>query len=164
MNVPPIDPNNLPPPVGYVPYARPADMPYGTVEKLQALCNGYFGLNYVFIINVVLFFVQRAVLYFDPTALAFGLATILMIPIIAFLTFPQNKLIGFGKDWSPSGPLIASILMGFNSAFCFGLLGYVVMQHIAFKEMKLYGIKGGSFSMRKDQVQAQIAAMRAARS
>ena len=38
----------------FAPYFRPDETTYGSVEKLQSLADGYFGLNLVFALNVVI--------------------------------------------------------------------------------------------------------------
>lgn len=61
--------------------------------------------------------------------------------VVGFASYPSNKKIGIGLSWSPSSAIVASMLMGLNSAFCCGIIGYVVMQHLATKEMVRYGMK-----------------------
>lgn len=81
--------------------------------------------------------------------------------IVAFLTYGPNKKIGEGLGWSPSGAVVASVLMGLNSALCCGIIGYVVMQNIALVEMKKFGLKGGGlFGLRKKDVDIAIESLR----
>lgn len=70
-------------------------------------------------------------------------------------------MIAYGKGWDPSAAMLASVLMGLNSALCCGIIGYVVMQQIASMEMKRYGIPAGFFGIRKAIVTARVAELRA---
>lgn len=141
---------------------------YGTPEKLLALYEGYAGLNLVFGINVALAigsnFIGRTLRPGDVVT-AYLVVGLVFFVIISVLTYPQNKKIGFGKDWPSSMPVIASLLMGLNSALCCGIIGYMVMQNIALKEMKLYGLTGSFFGgVKKHTVMAKIEEMRRAAS
>jgi ABC-type cobalt transport system substrate-binding protein len=143
---------------GYYPRG-PAPSPL-EAEKLKALADGYFGLNWVFLANVLLAIAIRLVLVplSEPGIALFALLGALgtLFLVVAFLTFPHNKKIAFGKGWDPSAALIASCLMGLNSALCCGIIGYVVMQQIASTEMKKYGIRTAFLGVRKKEVEARI--------
>lgn len=136
------------------------------MDKLQALADGYFGLNTVFIINIAIALASRLFAGLLETTETAAIAAITMIILlfaaISALTYPKNKLIGYGLDWKPSGPLVASLLMGLNSALCCGVIGYIVVQNMAYNEMKKYGVKKGFFGVRKKDVDAQIVAMKTA--
>lgn len=122
----------------YAPYYRPGAGSYGTADKLQALSDGYFGLSKVFVINILIVLASRLVtLTLGPDEALIALFAIMFVLLVAVaaLSYGPNKRIGEGKDWPPSNALIASILMGLNSALCCGIIGYVVMQSIASKEM-----------------------------
>ena len=166
--IPPIqepDPNR--PPEGYAAYPRGAAIAgaYGSPEKLQALADGYFGLNWVFLANVFLALGFR----FLPMAVGdAGTAGMLML-VLGLLTFlvvagfsmPYNRKIAFGKGWSDGIAILASILMGLNSVFCCGIVGYIIMQTIAAGEIKGYGLKTGMLGLKKKDVEAKVAEMRA---
>jgi len=138
--------SDVPPPQHFVAYPR-GNTPnrYGTADQLEALGNGFTRLNYVFIANIVLAIGVGALLgalhVRFPIIYLYELV-ILFLPIAA-LTYPQNKLIAFGKGWPPHVAVLASLLMGLNALLCWGLIGYVVMQNIASKEMKKYGALPG---------------------
>lgn len=166
---PPENPESTPPPVNYVAYPR-GDQPfsYGDPDRLQALADGYFGLNNIFILNIALALGARGL---STTAKspeqALGLYAgliVAMFALIAFLTYPHNKKIGFGKNWPSGNAVLASILMGINSALCCGIIGYVVMQIIAANERKRYGLKGSAFGFKKKDVKAYVDQMRLQRS
>lgn len=164
---PPVGPSE--PSSGYVPYYRgPAY--YGSVDKLWALYQGYNRLTIVFLINIILAIAINvatgglATLSPDSPAGAWSAYVIgigVMFLAITFLTLPANRLIGFGKDWGPSGSLLASVLMGLNSALCCGIIGYAVVQQIAYSEMKRYGVKPGFMGIRRQQVEERIREMQA---
>lgn len=47
------------PPPQFASYPRQSTAPYGSAAKLQELGKGYFGLNTVFIINLVIAFAAK---------------------------------------------------------------------------------------------------------
>ena len=145
-------------------YFRPSDIPYGSAEKLQALADGYFGLNKVFLVNVLLAIGLRVMLAVvtEPASALIAVvgALVVLLLAITFLTLPCNKKIAFGKGWPESSAILASILMGFNSALCCGIIGYVVMQQIAASEMKNYGLRTGFLGIKKKDIAAKVEALR----
>lgn len=129
------------------------------------MAEGYFGLNWVFIGNVIILITvnicygvsnsgYRAFLY-----VALGLLAGLFA-YVTFASLPLNKKIAYGKGWPPSNAIVASILMALNSVICCGAIGYVVMQMIAGAEIKKYGVKQGAFGYRNKQIQQRIEQMR----
>ena len=158
---PPVNPEQGPPPQQYAAYPRlQQGAAFGDPDKLQALADGYFGLNMVFLLNILLAVAANGVVTLTEEPVVWLIVLPVLLIVIIAATLPPNKKIAFGKGWAPSGAWIASILMGLNSAFCCGIIGYVVMQMIAIDEMKKYGIKGGSFSLKKKAVQEQIQLLR----
>lgn len=140
--------------------------PTGSLPQLRNLVDGYFGLSRVFGINILLVCVERVVAILDKEAsaggsLAFvgGFALIVGL-VVGFLSYGPNKQIGNGANWSPAQPIVASVLMGINSALCCGIVGYAVMQTIAANHLKRYGIKMGFFASKK-KIESQIAALEA---
>lgn len=81
---------------------------------------------------------------------------LLMFFVVLFLTLPHNKKIGEGLGWSSSGPMVASILMGLNSALCCGVIGYVVVQSMAAKKFKEAGAPRGFWGYKKAELYAFI--------
>ena len=153
-----------PPPQQYAAYYRPTAQPHGSAAKLQALADGYFGLNIAFIINVGLaigvWILQVAIIgaVGPGTGAAFAVtgASILGLGVaVGLVTYPHNSKIAFGKDWPSGNAALASVLMALNSILCCGLIGYVVMQQIAAAEMKRYGVVTGFLGIRKQKV-AQV--------
>lgn len=141
-------------PPSYSNYPRP-EAQYGSTDRLQALADGYFRLNIVFIINIAV------VLASNGVARAVGGSTIWIFAAIIFvligaLTYAPNKQIAYGKGWPENRANIASVLMGLNSALCCGIIGYIVMQNLALSEMKLYGIRSSTFGLKKKAVQEII--------
>ena len=144
-------------------YRRPSDV-HGSATKLQALADGYFGLNTVFLINIIVAVSYNVLPVLLPSTAASTVAMLLGIPamglLIGFLSYPKNRRIAEGKGWQPSAALLASILMGLNSALCCGVIGYVVMQQIASKEMMRYGLKSRFLGLRKRDVEPAINELR----
>ena len=156
---PPNDPSRPPPPQ-YAGYTRPSLVPGGP-DDLQALADGYFGLNNIFVFNIVWVVAFNAYSRSAPTNFTILFIFVgVTVLLIGGLTYPYNKKIAQGMRWSPSAAGVASLLMGLNSALCCGIIGYVVMQSIAAKEMRKYGVTGGAFGMKKKLVQAVIDRMR----
>jgi hypothetical protein len=144
-------------------YLRPGLGFGGDPDRLKVLAEGYFGLNYVFMANVLLAVGARGLqLGVNPSEAltAVLIAVVVLFVLIAVLTYPFNRKIGIGMGWNPGMAALASILMGLNSAFCCGIVGYVVMQAIASTEMKKFGLKGGVFGMKKKDVERRIAELR----
>lgn len=147
-------------------YARPGQgSHYGSAEKIRALYDGYNGLSVVFLINVILAvgsnFALGSPTSPDAALVTFGVLILGLGLLVGFLTYPQNRKIGFGCGWAPSQAILASVLMGINSALCCGIIGYVVLQGIAVKEMKKYGLKTGFLGFKKKDVIAKIQEMEA---
>lgn len=157
-------------PPKYAPYHRPGD---GVPDpaKLRALADGYFGLSWVFLVNVLLVLPLNALMMGDPmseeAAVAKGMQTLIWIGVIfvviTLLSYRCNKRIAEGMDWSPAAGIAASILMGINSALCCGVVGYAIMQSIASNKMRnVYRMKLGMFAGKK-MVNARIAELEAQR-
>ncbi len=151
--------SEVPPP--FANYPRNAGS-HGSADALRSLADGYFGLSRVFGINIVVAIALnlgiRAGVITGPLAIVLWLGVGVLV---AFLTYAPNKKIGAGAGWSPAQPVIASILMGINSALCCGIVGFVVMQTIASNHIKRYGIKAGFFGLKKPLVEARIAELQA---
>lgn len=147
-------------------YIRPDLIPSLHADKLQALANGYFGLNLVFVLNIVLALGLNALVGLSRSGeiafLALVGGAVFVFLVIAGCTFPYNRKIAFGMGWAPGIAVLASLLMGLNSALCCGIIGYVVMQQIAFVEIKKYGVRKGFFGVRKGDVAARISELRQA--
>ncbi|KAA0239309.1 MAG: hypothetical protein EDM74_04355 [Armatimonadetes bacterium] len=146
-------------------YRNTGQSTYGTPDKLRALSEGYFGLNWVFIGNVMIM-ITANILYGLSSAVdrAFLFVALGLIAgqfvYVTFASLPLNKKIAYGKGWPPSNAVLASVLMALNSVICCGAIGYVVMQMIAGAEIKKYGVKQGAFGYRKKQIQQRIEQMR----
>lgn len=126
------------------------------VARLRHLLDGYFGLNKVFLINV-LFIVALRVVQVGAAAsgseggilVVFLLGYLVMAVAIGFVSYKHNQSAGEGLGWQPSGALIASVLMGLNSFLCCGAIGYGIVQSKIAKVLKEYGIAGGFFGVKK---------------
>lgn len=160
----PNEPTPTPPSTepAYAPYYRGGSQ-YGSAERLEALGKGYFALNWVFFANVILavgvnvfdqYSRDREDLYMGVLLVGAGV----LFVIITAATYVPNQNIAKGMGWAPAMGVLASVLMGLNSALCCGVIGYLVMQLIAAKEIKRYGVQ----KMKKPEIEAAVAAMRSA--
>lgn len=115
----------------------------------------------MFALNLALSLGSRALpIASDDPATRLGIVAAWLLGVglvVGFATYPQNKKIGYGCGWAPSWPVVASVLMGLNSALCCGIIGYIVMQQFAAQEMKKYGLKTGFGGVRKREVVALVA-------
>ena len=129
--------------------------------------DGWSGLNYVFIANVIGaviingFYRTIGSEMESGGTIMFGAFIVLGI-VIALLTLPQNRKIGKGAGWNDSKPVVAAVLMGINSALCCGIIGFIVMQTIATNHLKMYGVTGGIFGPTKQSAKQRIAELLAA--
>lgn len=155
--------------VRYARYRRPDEAV--DPEPLQALADGYFGLSYVFVANILIMLPLGILSTAHPTSRSGWLALeffgflwlIIMCTAIALLSYRPIRRIGEGMGWPPGVAVASSVLMGVNSVFCCGVLGYAIMQSIASRRMRsVYNVRLGLF-MSKRQVQKRIDELRALR-
>ncbi|MEA2553590.1 MAG: hypothetical protein QOJ65_1766 [Fimbriimonadaceae bacterium] len=153
-------------PQQFVGYTRPGAT-YGDPERLKALADGYYGLNTVFVVNVLwavaMGFALAALVVPFGIFGALAFSTVLTGLLIGSLVHPKNKLIAYGANWNPGSARTASILMALNSALCCGILGYMVVQNLAMVEMKKYGLKAGLFGVRRRDVETAMERLRTAK-
>lgn len=137
--------------------------PYGTAANLRLLADGYFGLSYVFLLNVAIVVGTIVARVSDPTNPVVFLAGVLVIFLaIGGSSYVYNRKIAMACNWPGYGAPLASFLMAVNSAVCFGIIGYVVIQTIAATEMNKYGVKGGILrGIRKKEVRMVIEQLQA---
>jgi hypothetical protein len=149
------------PPIGASNYPRPALMPqFGTADKLEALGEGYFGLSSVFALNFIaaigVYMVSRETR--DPfEVLGMAAAVLLIVGVASY--FPNRK-IAFGMGWASGSAVLASICISFFSWFCFGVLGYAIIQSIAAREIRRYGIKPGLLGIKKPVLKQAVEQLR----
>lgn len=147
---------NVPTPPPHAPYYR-GEATNLDPNQLRSLKEGYFGLNTIFFINIALALGSNVLLRGEFNSVVFLVVVGAMFVIISLATFPSNKKIGQGMGWPAGNAVLASVLMGLNSALCCGIIGYVVMQNIALKGMARFGIKAGLFGLKKSVVEQRIA-------
>ena len=163
--IPPVPDPNVPPPQTFAEYPRGPQAPmYGTAEKLKALSDGYFGMNWVFLVNVAVLLGSRVLLIAaDRGEVALMLlagSVIVTGLVVALFSYSYNKKISFGMNWQPSMAIVMSIVLALQSWLCCGAIGIVVIQQIVTAEIKRYGIPGGLFGFKKKVVEERIAQMR----
>lgn len=155
--------------VRYARYRRPDEAV--DPEPLQALADGYFGLSYVFVANILIMLPLGVLSAAHPTSRSGWLAleffgflwVVIMCCAIGILSYRPNRRIAEGMGWSPGQAVAASILIGINSLFCCGVLGYAIMQSIASRQMaQVYKLRIGLLTTRK-HVQRRIDELRADR-
>ena len=149
------------PPPQYAAYPRESRAVYGSAEQLRALYKGYSGLTLVFVLNILLSLLIQALFMNagggEDALLIWLIGSAVIGVFVALATYRCNKSIAYGANWHPSMAILASTLMGLNSALCCGIIGYVVLQQLATNEMKKYGLKSRFFGgIRKREVE-QIA-------
>lgn len=153
-----------PPPPGYAAYPR--ETVYGSADQLQALSDGYYGLNWVVIGTLVVSLVGRGLVETIKApdahfAAALGLLAVLILRV-AIASFPYSRKIGFGKGWSDAGEIVASALLGLTGWLCFGLVGCAILQSLALSEMRKYGVQGGMFrGPQRAWIKMKVSQMRA---
>ena len=146
------------PPPQFVAYPRgTGPEQYGSADKLEALSDGYFNLNWVFVATIAMSLIARAIIATSPEAIWLVIGGLFLAEVA--ITYPFNKKIGFGKGWSDASVIVASLIMGLN-VFCCGIVGFIVMQQIAYGEMKKYGLKSSFLGLKKKTVRAAIERLR----
>ena len=145
------------PPIGESNYPREALLPaYGAAEKLQALGDAYYGLNTLFLINVLL----GVGVILTGGANSFGLFLVALaatVIIVGVVSLKYTKKLAFGMNWPPAAGWVCSILFGLGIG---GIITYIVLQMIAAQEIKRYGVKSGAFGMKKKEYRAALAVRR----
>lgn len=144
---------------GFAQYPRASNYYPGSVEQLEALFQAYNGLSLVFGVNVLLSLGLNFVIREYSFVILIGMVLGFTV-VIGALSLPQTRKLAFGKGWAPKMAILASGLLGLNSALCCGIIGYVVLQQIASSEIKRYGVRSGFLGVRKKDVQAKVAEMR----
>jgi hypothetical protein len=123
---------------------------YGSAHQMKLLGEAYFELSNVFAINIVMALVARVV---SAAAGVPGIiiALLALFGVVTALTLKPNRKIGEALGWTENGPMIASVLMGLNSALCCGAVGYIVVQGKASRELRNYGIRPGFLGINKKE-------------
>lgn len=146
--------------------AYPRETVYGSADQLQALADGYYGLNFVVIGTLVVSLGGRGLVETIKAPDAHFSAALSLLAIlilgVAVASFPYSRKIGFGKGWSDAGAIAASALLGLTAWLCFGLVGCAIMQSLALSEMRKYGVQGGMFrGPQRAWIKAKVAQIRA---
>lgn len=149
---------------GYVGYYRnDQGKRYKAPEKLEALIEGYFGLNRAFLMCVPIGLSASAAQFVIPDPVFGPIVSLCLVGLlmlaVGVLTYPPNKKIAEGMGWNDSSALLASILSGMVGFLCCGAIGLAVMQQIAVIEMKKYGLRVNFFFTKKN-AQLKAAAYR----
>ena len=144
----------------FVAYPRGDYFQYGSVEQLQALADGYFGLTNVFLLNVVLSAVALSLsLWFE---MAWGILLIVLANIgvcvaVGYASYPSIKKIGFGANLPPATAAIWAAGYGATAWLLCGFVGFKLIHVVALREMRKYGLKVGTLSLRREYVKQEVA-------
>jgi len=148
-------------PANPAPYYRGRQQTPESVQ-LRLLVEGYYGLCWIFLLNVVLavghaffMFVTRDPMT-DKNIVPSIILLSAMVAIVGYTSYGPNRKIGEGLGWPSGSAVIASVLVGLNSVLCAGILGYAIIQHMAFAGMIRFGVKGGFFGYRKSDMMKRI--------
>lgn len=165
-NPPPVEgQSNVPPVQAYAAYPRAMSTPnYGSPDKLEALMEGYYGLNWVFLALVLCGALTLIVAFLtQDSSMALPLIILTAVVGIAFVGwvgYKYIKKIGFGLGWQPSAAIWVTIGLLLGSCIVSPILVFIVLQLMAMGEIKNYGIKGGFFGIRKKDIKARLAQLR----
>lgn len=153
------------PPEPYAGYYRPNFDPNLDADRIEKLAKGYFALNWVFLMNVLLAIPANLFFRMAEERPSMGAIGLIFIPVLFFAvagaSFIPNRNIAEGKGWGVGAAVAASFLMGLNSAFCCGIIGYVVMQGIAGSALRSLGVNAGFLGLKSKHVKARLAELRA---
>ena len=146
-----------PPPQQYVAYPRPGSGPSMDADKLQALADGYFGMNRIFLLYflAVVAYVVGAVI---NNAIAFVLYLI-AITLLIGLTGSKVARVGSGLGWSKGKVVLARVFMALNF-FMRGIIGFIFFHEATTRGMKRYGIRVGFYRIDKKWVDEAISNLR----
>lgn len=129
-------------------------------ERLMRLTDGVFGMNLLFIASLLYGFVVSGLLFknvffkfFDETRDMQQVPILnwiaLLVPLaIGFIGLPSIKKINYGLG-KPDSNVIKLALMFIVSCYVCGLIGIIVLQHMASKEFKRWNVKVGPLMGRK---------------
>lgn len=151
--------SEIPPPYAQYPRNEPL---YGTSAQLQSLMDGYYGYSRLFLIQIGLALVWIAGIFLakDNGGIVYLAGIPILILVIGFLSYPLNKKIGYGANWSTTQIVLASLMMAFT-VVCYGILGYIIMQTIAANHIKRYGVRSGCLGLRKKAIRERISDLQA---
>jgi len=128
--------------------------------------EGYYGLNWAFLAYVGLAIVAVILLAALGGELAgfvlFGIFLTASLALMGFLAYRCNKKIGYGLNWKDSTAIWVTLGLVFGSCLVSPVIVFIIIQLIAMAEIKNYGVKGGFLGVRKKDIVAKIAEMRAA--
>lgn len=147
--------------IQYAVYPRRSGIPInGSADKLQALYDGYYGINLAFLLNVAIVIVVPSVAaaYWE-TGVILGLVGFGFL-LIGVITYPFTKKIAYGKGWSEGAGVFAAVLLALNSICFCGVVGYLTMQLIAAGEIQAYGISRGLLGFKRTDVVLRIQELR----
>lgn len=154
------------PPPAYAAYTRPGPFA-GSPDHLEAVADGYYGLNWVFLFNVIWAVAGIGFIAFlsqnnNPIGGIFALVfVVLSVPVMAFASYKSMKKLAFGMNWSPTVAIVLAICLGF-SVLCIGIFAYIILQMLAAAEIRKYPVKKSFLGgFRKKDLKALVAEMRA---
>jgi hypothetical protein len=153
------------PPPSYAVYPRPGLTGPDSADRLQALAEGYFGLNRLFGIcvgiNLLFVFFVTGASALQVSMTGWILTGLVYLPMLVLLIHGGSfvEKIGYGRGWSRVSILAGRVLFGLNF-FCCGVLGFIVLQNYAADEMKKYGLRQGFLGLQQAAVDEKVAELR----
>jgi hypothetical protein len=156
------DVQSAPPVQAYANYPRTTapSLRYSSPEKLQALMEGYYGLNWAFLAMVVLGILALVgLIASQESPIGIGIFIFLLAAALVaagMISYPYNKKIGYGLGWKESTALWVSVGFSVGSCVTSPIIVFIVLQLITMMEIKNHGVKGGFFGVRKRDIKAKI--------
>jgi hypothetical protein len=144
------------PPRKFVAYPRENSFgTYGSVAKLEALGQAYFGLNLILGMNILSALLLSSVIRHASPVLARP-CMVLLIAAVGILSYFPIKKIGMVLNWSQTKVIVASCLMGLNSLICFGIIAYNILVRTISYELNRYGIRKRTFGYDRSEFAAAL--------
>ncbi len=138
-----------PPPNGFASYPRTTD---ADVARLESLVEGYFGLNKAVLANLVMLIGLNIASAFVKESNALMLIPLLLaVPVVLFfVSRPHVAKIGEGLGWTSGTVNGYCVLIAMFFWFCFGVIGFVIVQNKAMAGLKEFGFQSrGLFTGKK---------------
>src|SRR5258708_4239435 len=111
------EPGSEPPETHFVAYPREPLDPYSDAERLQALADGYYGLNRACATNLLIGIPETILLFsgvYGPNDANLVVAILVGTLGSGLLVYRPMERIGRGAGWSPAIAIVAALLIALN--------------------------------------------------